>query len=64
MDGGQHVGIKTSVIEEKCHAFEMLVIYISTLNDKFSPYLVPTLELTLPNLRFLFHDGVREACAM
>ncbi|KZP09493.1 ARM repeat-containing protein [Athelia psychrophila] len=61
---GQTVGIRTSAIEEKCQAFETLVIYCSTLGGRFAPYLSQSLELTLPSLRFYFHDGVREACAM
>ena len=63
MDGKQ-IGIKTSAIEEKCQAFEPLVIYCSTLNSRFAPYLSQTLELALPALRFYFHDGVREASAL
>ena len=61
---GQQVGIKTSVIEEKCQAFETLVIYVSTLNTKFAPYLAQSMDLVLPNLKFYFHEGVREACAL
>lgn len=61
---GQTVGIRTSAIEEKCQAFETLVIYCSTLGPRFAPYLAQCISLTLPSLRFFFHDGVREACAM
>jgi len=61
---GRSVGIKTSAIEEKCQAFETLVIYCSTLGARFAPYLAQTLELTLPCFRFVFHEGVREAAAM
>ncbi|GBE80930.1 Importin subunit beta-3 [Sparassis crispa] len=61
---GQHVGIKTSAIEEKCQAFETLMIYCSTLGARFAPYMPQTLELVLPSLRFIFHEGVREACSM
>ena len=61
---GRTVGIKTSAIEEKCQAFETLLIYCSTLGPRFAPYLSPTLELTLPGLTFFYHDGVREASAM
>ncbi|PCH35440.1 ARM repeat-containing protein [Wolfiporia cocos MD-104 SS10] len=61
---GQHVGIRTSALEEKCQAFETLVIYSSTLGAHFAPYLPQSLEIVLPNLRFYFHEGVREACAM
>lgn len=63
MDGRQ-VGIKTSAIEEKCQAFETLLIYSSTLGARFAPYLSQSLELVLPSLLFFFHDGVREACAL
>ncbi|KAF5376326.1 hypothetical protein D9615_008446 [Tricholomella constricta] len=61
---GQTLGIRTSAIEEKCQAFETLVIYCSTLGARFAPYLAQSLEVTLPALRFYFHDGVREACAL
>jgi len=61
---GQTYGIRTSAMDEKCQAFETLVIYCSTLGPKFAPYLSQTLEVTLPCLRFYFHEGVREACAM
>ncbi|KAJ7512803.1 armadillo-type protein [Mycena galericulata] len=61
---GQTLGIRTSAIEEKCQAFETLVIYCSTLGPRFAPYLSQSFEVTLPSLRFYFHDGVREACAM
>ncbi|KAF5368152.1 hypothetical protein D9615_010189 [Tricholomella constricta] len=61
---GQTLVIRTSAIEEKCQAFETLVIYCSTLGARFAPYLAQSLEVTLPALRFYFHEGVREACAL
>jgi hypothetical protein len=61
---GQQVGIRTSAIDEKCQAFETLVIHCSTLGPRFAPYLVQSLELALPALKFIFHDGVREAATM
>ena len=61
---GQTYGVRTSAMDEKCQAFETLVIYCSTLGPRFAPYLAQTLEVTLPCLRFYYHDGVREACAM
>jgi len=61
---GQQVGIRTSAIDEKCQAFETLVIYCSTLGGRFAPYLQQSLEVVLQSLRFVLHDGVREACAM
>ncbi|KAF8827569.1 hypothetical protein HHX47_DHR4000278 [Lentinula edodes] len=61
---GQTFGIRTAAIEEKCQAFETMVIFASTLNARYAPYLAQSLEITLPALRFYFHDGVREACAL
>lgn len=61
---GQIVGVRTAGIDEKCQAFETMVIYASTLGARFAPYIAQALEITLPQLRFYFHDGVREACAM
>lgn len=58
---GQIVGIRTSTIDEKCQAFDTLVIYCSMLGGRFGPYLSQSLELTLPALQFYFHEGVREA---
>lgn len=61
---GQQVGIKTSSIEEKCRAFEMLVVHCSTMGVKFAPWLPQILQLVVPGLSFIFHDGVREAAAL
>ena len=63
MDGRQ-VGVKTSALEDKCQAFETLLIHASTLNARFGPYVQQVLDLALPGLRFYIHDGVQEACAM
>ncbi|KAI0364989.1 ARM repeat-containing protein [Pilatotrama ljubarskyi] len=63
MDGRQ-VGVKTSALEDKCQAFETLLIHASTLNARFGPYVAQVLELALPGLRFYIHEGVQEACAM
>lgn len=61
---GRTMGIKTSALEEKCQAFETLLIYCSTLGGKYAPYLSQTLEICIPCLKFDFHEGVREASAM
>ena len=60
---GQTYGIRTSAMDEKCQAFEMLVIYCSTLGPRFAPYLAQTFG-GYSCLRFYFHEGVREVCAM
>src|SRR6267154_4079592 len=58
---GQIIGIWTSTIDEKCQAFDTLVVYCATLGGRFAPYLTQSLELSLPALKFYFHNGVREA---
>ncbi|KAF9143232.1 hypothetical protein BGX30_001008 [Mortierella sp. GBA39] len=60
---GQHIGIKTTVLEEKCTAIEMLICYARELGPGFRPYLEQVREIVLPLLRFYFHDGVRHAAA-
>ena len=61
---GQQVGIKTSVLEEKCTAYEMLACYAQELKGDFFPYVPSVLEqLIIPGLKFYFHDGVRSASA-
>ena len=61
---GQQVGIKTSVLEEKCTAYEMLICYAQELKGDFFPYVPSVLEdLIIPGLKFYFHDGVRSASA-
>ncbi|CAE6364489.1 unnamed protein product [Rhizoctonia solani] len=64
LDDGQHVEIRTSVLEEKSAAFDALLAHASTLGAKFGDYIRPTLELALPNLKFYFSDNVREVSAM
>ena len=61
---GQSVGIKSAVLEEKCQALEMLLVYVSTLGGSFAPYLAQSFELVLPALRFYFHVGVQETAAL
>jgi hypothetical protein len=61
---GQSVGIKSAVLEEKCQALEMLLVYVSTLGGGFAPYLTQSFELVLPALRFYFHVGVQETAAL
>lgn len=61
---GQSVGIKSAVLEEKCQALEMLLVYVSTLGGSFAPYLTQSFELVLPALRFYFHVGVQETATL
>ncbi|QSL64408.1 hypothetical protein MERGE_001709 [Pneumocystis wakefieldiae] len=59
---GQQIGIKTSALEEKCIAIEMLLCYAIELKAAFEPYVEEILtDIVIPGLRFYFHDGVRSA---
>ena len=61
---GQQVGIKTTILEEKCTAYEMLCCYAQELKGDFFPYVPKVLnDLIIPGLKFYFHDGVRAAAA-
>ncbi|CUA71113.1 Ran-binding protein 6 [Rhizoctonia solani] len=57
LDDGQHVEIRTSVLEEKSAAFDALLAHASTLGAKFGDYIRPTLELALPNLKAILLFG-------
>ncbi|KAJ2763506.1 importin subunit beta-3, partial [Coemansia nantahalensis] len=61
--GGQQVGIRTTLLEEKCDAVELLGTYARDLGAAFLPHAAETLELLVPLFRFFFHEGVREAAA-
>ena len=61
---GKVIGIKTSALEEKHMAIEIIVIYAQQLEGSFAQY-VPeiTEKVSLPGLSFFFHDPVRVASA-
>ncbi|KAJ3616577.1 hypothetical protein Zmor_011821 [Zophobas morio] len=59
----QKIGIKSSTLEDKCTACEMLVLYVETLKEGFGPYLNEVAEIMIPLLEFYYHDGVRVAAA-
>ncbi|KAJ1726941.1 importin subunit beta-3, partial [Coemansia biformis] len=61
--GGQQVGIRTTALEEKCDAVELLGTYARDLGAAFLPHAAETLELMMPLFRFYFHEGVRAAAA-
>ena len=59
---GKMIGIKTSVLEDKNMAIELLVIYAQILEASFEPYVFEVAEkIVLPGLAFFFHDPVRIA---
>lgn len=60
---GQKIGIKTSILEDKCTAVEMLICYAQEMGAAFHPYVEKVLGVVVPLLKFYFHDGVRFAAA-
>ena len=61
---GKVIGIKTSALEDKHMAIELIVVYAQQLEAAFAPYVVEITEkVSLPGLSFFFHDPVRVASA-
>ena len=61
---GKVIGIKTSILEDKHMAIELIVIYAQQLEEAFAPYVLEIIEkVSLPGLAFFFHDPVRVASA-
>ncbi|KAG8910757.1 hypothetical protein FRC01_006145, partial [Tulasnella sp. 417] len=48
----------------RAEAFEHLVVISSSLKDAYADWVKPTLEISLPGLKFFWHEGVRESSAM
>ena len=61
---GKVIGIKTSILEDKHMAIELIVIYAQQLEAAFEPYVMNIMtNVALPGLAFFFHDPVRVASA-
>lgn len=59
---GKYIGIKTSVLDDKHTAVELIAIYAEHLAEAFAPYVANIMEtIVLPGLAFFFHDPVRVA---
>ncbi|KAI9052596.1 hypothetical protein LZ554_003939 [Drepanopeziza brunnea f. sp. 'monogermtubi'] len=57
---GKVIGIKTSTLDDKNMAIELLVVYAQVLEGAFAPYVPEVMEkIALPGLAFFFHDPVR-----
>ncbi|KAI3644716.1 hypothetical protein MP228_010880 [Amoeboaphelidium protococcarum] len=61
---GQQFGIKTTALDEKRTAVEMLVCYAREMGAHFQPYAERVLDICLPLLKFYFDEGTRVAAAM
>ena len=61
---GKVIGIKTSALEDKNTAIELITIYAQILEGAFEPYVMDTMDkIAIPGLAFFFHDPVRVASA-
>ncbi|KAI5460274.1 armadillo-type protein [Mariannaea sp. PMI_226] len=57
---GKIIGIRTSTMDDKHMAIELLVVYAQVLEGAFAPYVAEIMEkIALPGLAFFFHDPVR-----
>ncbi|KAK0713787.1 armadillo-type protein [Lasiosphaeria miniovina] len=57
---GKTIGIRTSSMDDKNMAIELLVVYAQVLEGDFSPWVADIMEkIALPGLAFFFHDPVR-----
>lgn len=61
---GKTIGIKTSTMDDKYMAAELLVVYAKVLEGDFAPYAADIMEkVVMPGLVFVFHDPVRAISA-
>jgi hypothetical protein len=61
--GDKSLAIKTSVLEDKCTAVEMLLCYAQEMGPIFHPYVETVVKIITPLLKFYLNDGVRYAAA-
>ena len=59
--GDKRIGIRTSVLEEKATACNMLCCYADELKEGFFPWIEQVAQLMVPLLKFYFHEEVRKA---
>ncbi|KAI8810218.1 armadillo-type protein [Cladochytrium replicatum] len=60
---GQRIGIMSSLLEDKCLAVEMFLVYAKELGADFAPYAAEVLAICIGLLGFDFHPGVKVAAA-
>ena len=61
--GDKRITIRTTTLEEKATACNMLVCYIQELKGAFFPYIEQVVGIVAPLLNFSYHEEVRAAAA-
>jgi hypothetical protein len=61
--GEKNVAIKTSILEDKCTAVEMILCYAQEMGELFHPYVEHLIKVVTPMLKFYLNDGVKYAAA-
>ena len=59
--GDKTIGIRTSGLEEKATACNMMACFLAELGEGFHEYIQPTAKIMVPLLQFYYHDEVRGA---
>uniref|UniRef100_A0A0D9VXV9 TOG domain-containing protein n=1 Tax=Leersia perrieri TaxID=77586 RepID=A0A0D9VXV9_9ORYZ len=59
--GDKRIGIRTSLLEEKATACNMLYCYADELKEGFFPWIDQVATTLVPLLKFYFHEEVRKA---
>jgi len=59
--GGKIVRLRSSAMEEKANACQMLACYVDALKDAFLPYVWQVTGIVVPLLKFIFNEEVRSA---
>ncbi|CAL8094141.1 unnamed protein product [Calicophoron daubneyi] len=59
----RNYAIRTSGLEDKATACQMLVCYAREMKERFAPYCQQVLDIMVPLLDFYFNDEVRSAAA-
>ncbi|KAK1087943.1 importin subunit beta-3 [Friedmanniomyces endolithicus] len=61
---GKYIGIKTSTLDDKFMAVELITVYAQNLEQGFAEYVMDIMDtVAIPGLAFFFHDPVRVASA-
>jgi len=57
----KRIGIRTSTLEEKATACNMILCYVAELKEGFFPYVDQVSQILVPLLKFYYHDQCRMA---